>query len=439
MRRNPYLVILIGFASVIAVGTSVLSLPWAASDGHSLSALDALFTATSATCVTGLSVLDISSSFSPLGQFSIAVMMQVGGLGLMTLSTFFGLLLGISPRLRERLALREALNQVEEISIPHLIGSMILFTFAMEFAGALLLVAGPWDHGFTKALFHSISAFCNAGFTLFPDSLVGFRSSGWINMVISTLIVFGGLGFWVVYDLYRHLRSRMGKGAVQALSLQSRVVIRVSGLFIVVGTCLFMVVEPGPAGSGYMERLVTALFQSVTTRTAGFNTADMGSLALPTVLWMMIWMFVGASPGSTGGGIKTTTFAVLFSNLKAVLTGKERTEIGGSTLPEAVVTRANAIFFLSVGWVLVATFLMVLAGTTGYGDRFTEVLFETVSAFGTVGLSLGATGSLTGVGKVIIILTMLAGRIGPLSLVLALARREAPPRVVYPEQGLPIG
>jgi trk system potassium uptake protein TrkH len=439
LRKNPYLVILTGFASVIAVGTVILSLPWATSDGHPVPLLDALFTATSATCVTGLSVLDIGKSLSPLGQVSIAVMMQVGGLGLMTLSTFFGLLLGVSPRLRDRLALREALNQVEEFSIPHLIGSIIVFTFAMEFAGALLLMLGPWDHGLPMALFHSISAFCNAGFTLFPDSLVGFRSSQWINLVISVLIIFGGLGFWVVYDLYRHLRSRIGKGAVRPLSLQSRVVLRVSGLFLVVGTCLFLAVEPGTAGSGFPERLGTAFFQSVTTRTAGFNTVDMGTLALPTVLWMMIWMFVGASPGSTGGGIKTTTFAVLVANLKAVLAGKERTEIGGSTLPETVVTRANAIFFLSVGWVLVAIFLMVLVGTSGYDDGFAEVIFETVSAFGTVGLSMGATGSLTAAGKVIIIMTMFAGRIGPLSLVLALARREAPPKVVFPEQGLPIG
>jgi trk system potassium uptake protein TrkH len=256
---------------------------------------------------------------------------------------------------------------------------------------------------------------------------------------MSVLIISGGLGFWVVYDLYHHLRSRAGKGAVRPLSLQSRVVLRVSGLFLIVGTFLFLAIEPAAEGSGYMERVTTAFFHSVTTRTAGFNTVDMGSLALPTVLWIMVWMFVGASPGSTGGGIKTTTFAVLFANLKCVLAGKEKTEIGGRTLPETVVSRANAIFFLSIGWVLVAAFLMVLVGTTGYANGFAELIFETVSAFGTVGLSMGATSSLTAAGKVIIILTMLAGRIGPLSLVLALARRETPPKVAFPEQGLPIG
>jgi trk system potassium uptake protein TrkH len=441
LRKNPYLAVLTGFASVIAVGTVILSLPWAASDGQPIPLLDALFTATSATCVTGLSVLDIGQALSPVGQVSIAVMIQVGGLGLMTLSTFFGLLLGISPRLKDRLALREALNQVEEISVPHLIGSIVLFTFAMEFAGALLLVAGPGEEGLPTALFHSISAFCNAGFTLFPHSLEGFRSSQWVNLVIMGLVVSGGLGFWVVYDLYRYLRSRIGTGAVRPLSLQSRVVLRMSGLFILVGACLFLLVESNGSlsGAGYLERVTVALFQSVTTRTAGFNTVDVGSLAVPTVLWMMIWMFIGASPGSTGGGIKTTTFAVLVANLKGVLTGKERTEIGGCTLPETVVTRANAVFFLSVAWVLIAAFLMTLFGTTDGGDRFVAVIFETVSAFGTVGLSMGATGSLTAFGKVVIILTMFAGRVGPLSLILALAQRPAPPRVVFPEQGLPIG
>ncbi|MDF1535409.1 MAG: TrkH family potassium uptake protein [bacterium] len=441
MQKNPYLAILIGFISVIAVGTVILSLPWSAVGGQPLPLLDALFTATSATCVTGLSVLDIGRALSPLGQATIAVMMQVGGLGLMTLSTFFGLLLGVNPRLRDRLALREALNQVEEFSIPHLIGSIILFTFAMEFTGALFLMMGPGDSGLPRALFHSISAFCNAGFTLFPQSLEGFRSSQWVNLVFMVLIVSGGLGFWVVYDLYRHLRSRLGRGTVRPLSLQSRVVLRMSGLFIVVGTLLFLFVESGRSlsGSGYLDKVTTALFQSVTTRTAGFNTVDIGSLALPTILWMMIWMFVGASPGSTGGGIKTTTFAVLVANLRSVLAGKERTEIGGNTLPETVVTRANAIFFLSVAWVLVATFLMVLFGTTGGGGRFAAVIFETVSAFGTVGLSMGMTDSLTAAGKVIIILTMFAGRVGPLSLILALARKPSPPKVVFPEQGLPIG
>lgn len=435
MQRNPHLAILSGFAAVILLGMLVLMTPWATTDGMGLSPVDALFTATSGTCVTGLSLIDVGTRLTTLGQGVLLLLIQVGGLGLMTVSTFFGLLLGINSRLSGRLALKEALNQVEDINTDHLIRRIVLFTLGVEAAGALsLFFFLPAPQGVSRvfsALFHSISAFCNAGFTLYRDSLSAFAMDPGVNVTIILLIVTGGIGFWVIRDVMRHLRSRRGSGPVPPLSLQSRVVLPVSGGLILAGALLFFLVEKGATP-------LTALFASVTTRTAGFNTVDTGALATPTILWMMVWMFIGASPGSTGGGTKTTTFAAMFAVLRSVLTGREQIELGRTTLPEAVVRRSMAIFFLALGWVAVASFLMAWVGVTG-GAAPLEVLFETVSAFGTVGLSMGATAHLTAAGKVILVLTMFAGRIGPLTLILSLARRSEPPRISYPEQSMAIG
>jgi len=443
VRKNPYLVIILGFAFIIIAGAVLLFLPWATRDGQGLMPLDALFMAASGTCVTGLTVIDVGKDLTVFGRVILLVMIQIGGLGLMTVSTFFGLLLGLNSRLADRMVLRESLNQVEEFHTPHLISRIIIFTLGIEAAGALLLMLSlnTGDNGgLFSAIFHSISAFCNAGFTLFDKSLTAYSAEPIVNSTIMILIVVGGLGFWVVNDLYNHLRSRFTKGPLIPLSLQSRVVLVFSSVFIVSGAVLFLLLEGrSVSGSGSGSKFMVALFQSVTTRTAGFNTVDVGALSIPTIMWMMVWMFVGASPGSTGGGTKTTTFAVMLATLRSVLTGKERVEIHRRTVADTVVRRAYAVFFISIAWVAFAAFLMTIVGTHGEVDGALPIIFETVSAFGTVGLSMGVTSSLTAYGKVILVITMFAGRIGPLSLILALARRATSPEVAYPEQPIAIG
>ncbi len=443
---NPHLSILAGFAAVIAVGTIILLLPISTVDGKGLPFLDALFTATSATCVTGLSTLPINDTLSGFGQSILLLMVQIGGLGLMTISTFFGLLLGIQPRLQGRIVIKEALNQVDEVHTTNLISRVIFFTILMEGAGTAVLytrmgVGHSLGQGLYLSLFHSISAFCNAGFTLFSSSLEAYRSDVVVNVAVMVLIVSGGLGFWVVQDIYENIRARLSGRASRPLSLQARVVLGMTLFLIVSGTILFLLVE-GTRTGGQLngEGLFwSALFQSVTTRTAGFSSVDIGTLSMPTLVWMTAWMFIGASPGSTGGGIKTTTFIVMLASFRSVFTGAENVEIGRNSISDHVVRRANAVFLAASTWLLVAVFAMTIAGVTKGVSTFLPVLFETISAFGTVGLSMGVTSSLTGIGKVVLILTMFAGRVGPMSLILALAQRADRPGITYPERNLSIG
>ena len=446
MKNNPYLSILIGFSTVIILGTVILLLPWSTVNGRGLQLVDALFMATSATCVTGLSTVSVGRELTPFGQAVVLTMVQIGGLGLMTLSTFFGLLLGIRPHLQDRLVLKEALNQVEESHAVKLIWRIIIFTTVMEIMGACLLFQriGDGETLGTRiylAIFHSISAFCNAGFTLFDDSFAGFRHDPLLNITVIVLVVGGGLGFWVVNDLMEHLRSRFRRGPLHPLGLHTRIVVSMTLILITSGAVMFILLEGASGGNGSSgsHGFLVSIFQSVTTRTAGFNTIDIGALTLPTLIWMMIWMFIGASPGSTGGGIKTTTFVVMLASLRSVLSGRERVELRRHSLPETVVRRAHAVFLMSLIWVVSAVFLMSIAGTEHGASSFLKVLFETVSAFGTVGLSMGITGALTTAGKAILIVTMFAGRVGPLSLILAMAQRADRARVTYPDQVIPIG
>ena len=445
-KSNPFLTILAGFASVIAVGTILLVLPISTTDGKGLPFLDAVFTATSATCVTGLSTISVQETLSGFGQSILLLMVQIGGLGLMTISTFFILLLGIRPKLSGKIVLREALNQVEEFHAVHLIRRIILFTVIMETAGAAVFFtrmkgSGSFSRDLYIAVFHSISAFCNAGFTLFSNSLEAYRTDAVINISMMVLIICGGLGFWVVRDIYENLKSRIIGRTVRPLSLQAKVVLIMSGAFIVVGTILFMIVEGSRSMGGLSgsDLVWSSLFQSVTTRTAGFSTVSIGALSIPTLVWMTAWMFIGASPGSTGGGIKTTTFVVMLASFRSVFTGSEKVEIMRNSLPEDVVRRANAVFLAATAWVLVTVLMMEIAGVSKEVTTFLPVLFETMSAFGTVGLSMGITGSLTGFGKIVLSLSMFAGRVGPMSLILALAQRPDRPEITYPEGMLSIG
>jgi trk system potassium uptake protein TrkH len=400
--------------------------------------VDALFTATSATCVTGLIVLDTPSDFSTVGHAIILGLIQAGGLNIMVLSAFAALLLGQGLGLRGERALGEVLDLHPARSPRRLVRFIVIGTLSLEAAGAVILglaFAGHGDAAPTAAwrgVFTSVSAFCNAGFALQSDSLIGFADSPTVLLTVAALIVLGGIGFAVL--LFGWLR--LGRHQALGFATQARVVVLASLALVVAGALAYGALEwnRSLAGLTPAQAAVNALFQSVTLRTAGFNSVPFDHLGPATVLMMLAFMFVGASPGGTGGGIKTTTAVVLLASVAAVVRGEPRATILGRTVPLETVFRSAAVTALGALTVL-ASGLLVLATQTG---AFQALVFEVFSAFGTVGLSLGATAHLDTLGKLVIALVMLVGRVGPLSLALLFGRRGGG-RVRYPEARLMVG
>lgn len=425
----------------------MLSLPAATVDGKALPLVDSIFTATSATCVTGLVVRDTGTVFSPFGRWVIFALFQAGGLGIMTFSTLFAVLLGRKIGFRETDVIRSTLNRNNILGLKKLISYILCITFIAEGAGALLLflrwkVSTDWSvlEIAEKAVFHSVSAFCNAGFSLFKNNLEGFFNDPYINLIMMVLIFLGGIGFIVVMDL---LGLFVKKGPARRISLQAKVVLTVSAALILMGAVLLMIFEKDNTmkGMALSGRGLSALFQSVTARTAGFNTLNIGTLTVPSLLSVIFLMFIGASPGSTGGGIKTCTFAVVAALVFGMMKNKKRVMFFGRSVPKQIIREAVVIFFLALSWIFAGTMLLVYAGGTFTkgGDVLVKALFEVVSAFGTVGLSTGITGALSGAGKMIIAATMFAGRLGPLTLALALAFKERKDNYVYPEENIMVG
>ena len=427
---------------LIAVGMILLALPFSAS-AQPLSWVDALFTSTSAVCVTGLIVVDTPRDLSPAGQTIVMLLIQAGGLGYMTITTVVAAALGKRLSLRERLTLQEALNLQSGEGLVQFTLGVLRLTLIVELAGAAVLALWWWpEMGAGRAayfgLFHAVSAFNNAGFALFSDSLVGFRGDAVVNLVISTLFVCGGLGFVVLSEL-----ARFRRGA--RLSLHTRFVLVLSGALIAAGTLAIFLLERGnPATLGSVsggEAALAAYFQSVTTRTAGFNTLNMADLHVATLFVIMVLMFIGASPGGTGGGVKTTTFGITVAALWATVRGDEETVLFKRRLAPALVARA---FFIAL---IAFLTLNVVAGLVLIVEDLPllEVLFETTSAFGTVGLSMPEAGTVSlaaqfsPVSKLLIAGMMFAGRVGPLTLAVALAQRHRRPRLRYPEGSVLIG
>ena len=426
-RLTPPQALIISFAALILIGALVLCLPAMTTGSKNIKWLDALFTATSAVCVTGLTVVDTGTAFSPLGQASVLVMIQLGGLGIMTFSIFFLRLVGWGSSLRSELAVRSSLSCAPQLDVPEMVRSVILFTMSVEFIGAVLLfIFFHRDYPTTRALFlavfHSVSAFCNAGFSLWANSLTAYRSNVGVNLVFVALIVSGGLGFMVAHEVagYRPKRRRN-------LSLHSKIVIWTTLALILLGTLVFAVFEWNNvlADAPIHGKIIASLFQSVTTRTAGFNTVNFQHVANTTLLATIFLMFVGGSPGSTAGGIKTVTLAVLVAMAISRYRGFSRVNIFKRSVPEETVARGLAIVLVALTIVGLALTLLLITETghldhTQTRDSFLQLLFETVSAFATVGLSMGATPDLTAWGKIIIIITMFLGRVGPLTVALAM-------------------
>lgn len=439
------------FAALILTGAVLLALPFASATASPVSPLDALFTATSATCVTGLVVVDTGSRFSAAGQTVVLLLIQLGGLGIMTFAIFFALLLGRRISFRDRLVIQDSLHHSPTKEIRELVGYILAFTLSVEGVGALLLwLRWRGDFGAARAawlgVFHAVSAFCNAGFSLFPDSLTRYRGDALVNLVVPVLIVIGGLGFLVSMELKEQATARLRGRRTHPLSLQAKLVLTVTGWLLAAGFLGFLALEWRNllAGMPLGEKLLAAWFQSVTPRTAGFNTVAYGHAASATLFFTVLLMFVGGSPGSTAGGIKTTSLGLLLGLVRARWRGRGRAMIYRRTIPHAAMDRALSVTLLS--WVLISVVLMLLLVTEqGAGPhdpaapRFLALLFEAVSAFGTVGLSTGLTASLTSAGKGLVILLMFVGRLGPLTVALAAGQREERGRFRYAEENVMIG
>jgi len=441
---SPAKALVLAFGAAISLGTVALVLPQASSSGTSVGLINALFTATSAVCVTGLVVVDTGTQWSALGQGAILLLIQAGGLGIMTFSTLFALLVGKRINLRERLLIQETLNQVSLSGLVRLTRYVLIVSFSIEAMGAALLAA-RWsqDYALGRAVylgvFHAVSAFNNAGFDLFSTSLRGYVGDAVTNLVVMFLIVVGGIGFTILADLYGW-RRRGGSGRRNGLSLHSRVVLLVTGILIVVGAAAVYLLErgnPETLGSlGPGGALLAAAFQSITPRTAGFNTVPTVALRDATLFLLLIFMFIGGSPASTAGGIKTTTFFTLGARAWTLFRGRDEVELFERRLAPGTVERAFAVTAASAA--LVAASTMTLLVTEGAG--FLPTLFEVTSAFGTVGLSVGLTSKLSAAGKLVVSLTMFAGRVGPLTIATLLAAGERRKTAVrYPEDRIVIG
>lgn len=438
-RLTPPQILVIGFAAIIIAGGMLLSLPVSTSNGQGLPLIDALFTATSATCVTGLVVVDTGTYFSVFGQVVIMALIQVGGLGFMTMSTLIAIVLRKRISLRERLILQEALNQGSMEGIVRLIRKVLVYSLTIELVAALLF-AVRWSFDYPvgvavyKGLFHAVSMFNNAGFDLSGEfrSLMPYADDILINVVAMSLIVLGGIGFIVMSDVMEFRKRRK-------LSLHSKVVLSMTGFLILFGAIvifLFEYTNPRTLGSlNGTGKVLAAFFQSVTPRTAGANTVDIGGLRQATQFFIIILMFIGASPGSTGGGIKTTTFTTLIGAMIAMIRGKEDIVLFHCRLAKDRIYKAITLTLLAIFLVI---FVAMLLSTTE-DHPFLMILFEVTSAFGTVGLSMGLTPDLTVFGKIMIMLTMFAGRLGPVTLAYALQPKPEKELYRHPEGKIIIG
>jgi trk system potassium uptake protein len=437
---DPPKVLVTGFAVIIFIGAMLLMLPVATNDGKGLSFLDALFTATSATCVTGLVVVDTGTTFTLFGQLVILALIQVGGLGFMTFATMFAFLLGKRISLQERLLLREAMNNLTLEGIVRLVKRVLIFTVIIEGIGGLILAIRfafdmPPLKAFYFGMFHAISNFNNAGFDLMGDfrSLTGYVEDPVVTLVVCALIILGGIGFIVINEVYEYRQTHR-------FSLHTKVVAVTSGLLLAFGTLLIFLFElHNPKTLGPLSPLgkfLASFYQAVTPRTAGSNTLNIPDLTQPTLFLIIFLMFVGASPGSTGGGIKTTTFATLLGAVWSQIRGKEdvvffKKRIMYDTIYKSLTVTISGLF--------IVMFVTMLLTITEKGKDFLMILFEATSAFGTVGLSMGLTPELSPFGKVLIIFTMFAGRVGPLTIAYAVTLHRKPDPFRYPKGKIMIG
>jgi len=437
-RVSPPQVLIFGFLAIIFIGSILLWLPIAHQDGINVSYMDALFTATSATCVTGLVVVDTGTTYSVFGQLIILVLIQIGGLGFMTFSTLFAIALKRRISHQERLLLQEAFNQDTSEGIVRLIQKVVLYAFVIEAVGVVLFTAA-WagEMGPTRALyfaiFHSVSLFNNAGFDLFGQisgPFSGFTSmvhDHFITLVSGALVILGGIGFLVISELLDYRQRRK-------VSLHTKVVLYTTGWLILAGMVLLFLFEYTNMRTmgtlSLVDKLHASFFQAVIPRTAGVNTIDVSQMVQASQFLMIMLMFIGAAPGSTGGGVKVTSFATMIGAVLAMMRGKEEVIMFRYHIARERVYKAITVTFVSLTLVLLVAMALSLIE---YKQPFLSILFETTSAFATVGLSLGVTPELSLVGKIIISVMMFIGRLGPLTLTYWLTTEQRPVKRYYPE------
>ncbi|MCW9706560.1 TrkH family potassium uptake protein [Fodinibius salsisoli] len=437
-QKNTARFLVYSFLSLIAAGTFLLMLPGATQDGEGLLFIDALFTSTSAVCVTGLIVVDTATHFTLFGELVILSLIQLGGIGIVTFATFLFLFISGGLGVGQMNTLKGMVGESNTSLVTSTLKRVVGFTFVVELIGAIGYYLS-WEVSFPSSgqrilfsIFHAISAFCNAGFSLFTNSLADGMNATNIGVNITTviLIVLGGLGFTTIWELIRTQTDRARWR--RRLSIHTRTVLLTTVVLITVGTALILIMEWNQTLGGYSwgNKMLVSLFQSITTRTAGFNTIDTGSIGISATLVMIILMFIGGSPASTAGGIKTTTFAVLMRSLAMTIRGYDRMELFKRTVPNRVIFRAMTVILLAASCISVSTILLSLVED----HAFMDLLFEEVSAFATVGLSRGITAELTPWGKLIIVISMFLGRVGILTFMVAFANRLDTHEYKYPEE-----
>ncbi|WFA09882.1 TrkH family potassium uptake protein [Tissierella sp. Yu-01] len=437
IEMNPPRVLLLGFGGLIFLGAILLNLPIASQNGESIGFINAMFTAASSVCVTGLVVVNTAYHWTLFGQVVIILLIQAGGLGFMTLATIMALLIGKKITLKERLVIKEQLNQETMSGLVRLTKYVVLATFSIEGIGALLfstrfipmygLVKGIW-----YSVFHAISAFCNAGFDISGDSIVPFVGDYVINLTICGLIIVGGLGFTVYLDIGKHKKFRK-------FSLHTKLVLTITSALLILGTLIFYMLESDNqltlGDLNLNQRILASFFQATVPRTAGFYSVNMAALRDSSIFLMIILMFIGGSPCSTGGGIKTTTFGSLVLATLSVIKGNKDVVAFKKRISYDVINKSIAIIMIGLIWVVSVSFILTI---TEDAD-FLDLLFETTSAFATVGLTTGVTPELSDVGKLILTFTMYAGRVGPLTMAFAFSKHHKPVSYKYSEGNIMVG
>lgn len=441
IKLSPYILILLSFAIMMFLGAFLLCLPLAQISGKSGNFLENLFTATSALCVTGLVVNDISITYTIFGKIVILILIQLGGLGVLTVSSM--VILSISRKMGyyTKKIVSEDINYNILTEIPRYLKNVSIVVFGIEFIGAVLLFFEfskkmPFIQAVGYSIFHSVSAFCNAGFALFSNNMENYTGNILINFVITSLIILGGLGFAAILDVYNVIKKTRRK-----LSTSTHLAIVMTIFLICFGAVMTFMLEysnKGTIGSlNLHDKLLSSYFQSVTLRTAGFQTVDLATLTTPTIIIYLFLMFIGASPGSTGGGLKTTTLGILLLGVMNAITGREDIEYRKRRLSWQIFNKACAILMLSLFYLFVMIIIMSIFDSS---KGFLPLLFELISAFGTVGLSMGLTAKLSIISKLIIILTMYIGRVGPLTIMYALSKKKyREGKYKYPEETILIG
>lgn len=436
-KLNPYQMVLCSYATIIMIGTLLLMLPIAVRGIPSLDFVDALFMSASSVCVSGVSIFDIGENFTLFGQMVIIILVQIGALGIMTITTILAVVMGKKIQLRDRLLIQESLQRWSIAGVVRLVIIIVKMTLAFEFAGGIVLtVMFLPDFGLTSIYYgfwHSISAFCNAGFDILgDDNFAKYAFNPIVNLVILMEVICGGLGFAVLLDIYRKRKWKY-------LEINSKLVLVTTLCLIVLGSISIFIFEfnndKSISSFNLFYKIMASVFTASMARTSGFSMLDINGLTEPTLLLIMCLMFIGGSPASTGGGIKTTTIAVIFAAIWSLIRGREDVVIFQRTVPPIVIFRAMSIFFVSA--VVVFSMSMFLCLTEDI--PLAKILFESVSMFATVGLPTGTVGEMNTISRCVIILVMLMGRIGIISFAMALVIRRKKEKIHYPEDKFIIG